>query len=89
MIQFIISLLQVYIYIVIARAVVSWFSPNPSNQIWRILCDITEPPLGFIRKILRRYIPSLGAIDISPIILILVLNMLIYLLIISSRGLKF
>ncbi|MCL1826572.1 MAG: YggT family protein [Candidatus Cloacimonetes bacterium] len=65
------QLLEVYKWIVIARAVISWFSPNYNNQFWRFLVEITEPPLGFIRGYLQKIFPSI--IDFSPIILILLI----------------
>ena len=89
LLRLVVNLLQVYVYIVIIRAIVSWFSPSPYNQIWRILVDITEPPLRIIRNILRQYIPSLGYIDISPIILILLINFVIYMIAILAGGLSF
>ena len=89
MLNIVINLLQIYVYIVIARAIVSWFSPSPYNQFWRILVEITEPPLSFIRNILRRYLPSLGYIDISPIILILIINFVIYLIVMLAGGQRF
>jgi YggT family protein len=59
----------------IVNAIISWlvaFSVlNTSNRfvysVLEISYKLTEPPLSFIRK----YIPSIGSIDISPIILIL------------------
>jgi len=67
------TLLQVYVFIIIIRALISWFNPDPRNQLYRLLYDITEPVL--IR--IRRYMPNMGGIDISPIILILVIQYLI------------
>lgn len=64
---------QIYIFIVIARALVSWVSPDPYNPIVRFLYQATEPVLDRI----RRFIPSqFGGIDFSPIILLLGLSLL-------------
>ncbi len=60
--------LTAYIWIVIGRAVISWVSPDPYNPIVRFLIQVTEPVLSRIRRIL----PPLGGIDLSPMILILV-----------------
>ena len=65
------TLLQVYVYIVIIRALISWFNPDPRNQLYRLLYDITEPVLMRIRRIL----PDMRGIDISPIILILLIHL--------------
>jgi len=62
--------LNLIIFIVIARAIISWLSADPSNPIVRFLHDCSEPLL----RPIRRYVPLIGpGIDISPIILLLVL----------------
>jgi len=76
----IVNLLQIYCYIIIARVLISWFSPNVYNPFWRFLVDITEPLLGYIREILRKILPVFGTIDISPIVLIILINFTILLL---------
>lgn len=74
---FISYLLTLYIYILIASAILSWLVAfnvvNTRNQfvsvIGNFLYQITEPLLRPIRSIL----PNLGGIDISPVILILII----------------
>jgi len=62
-------LLTFYMWIVIARAVLSWVNPDPYNPIVRFIHNITEPVLYRIRS----KIPvSFGGIDFSPIIVILI-----------------
>ncbi|NOY59894.1 MAG: YggT family protein [Calditrichaeota bacterium] len=61
-------LFTLYIYVIIARVVISWIRINPYNQIVRFIVRITEPPLAWIRK----YIPTFGGLDFSPVILIFV-----------------
>ena len=56
-----------YIWIVIARSVVSWINVDPYNQIVRFLVQVTDPVLYRI----RRYLPPIGGVDMSPIVLIL------------------
>jgi YggT family protein len=58
-----------YIIIIFARAVISWVNADPYNPIVRFLIQATDPLLSRI----RRYVPSLGGLDLSPIILILAL----------------
>jgi YggT family protein len=66
-------LLSAYLWIVIGRAVISWVNADPSNPVVRFLYEITEPLLSRI----RRLIPvSMGGIDFSPMILILVIMFL-------------
>ena len=56
-----------YIWIVIARAVISWVNADPYNPIVRFLVQATEPLLVRIRRV----VPVLGGFDLSPMILIL------------------
>jgi YggT family protein len=63
-------LLWAYMWIVIARAILSWVNPDPYNPIVRFLYNATEPVLGRI----RRALPLYGAgIDFSPIIVFVVI----------------
>ncbi|MFH0784439.1 MAG: YggT family protein [Pseudomonadota bacterium] len=66
-------LLTAYMWIIIGRAVISWVSADPYNPIVRFLYEATEPLLSRI----RRWLPiSMGGIDFSPMILILVIMFL-------------
>ena len=59
-------ILSLYMYVIIARAVISWVNPDPYNPIVRFLINVTEPVLYPI----RRRMPNLGGIDFSPLIVI-------------------
>lgn len=61
--------LVIYMWIIIARAVLSWVSPDPYNPIVRFIHNVTEPVLYPIR---RRIPLSFGGIDFSPVIVLLV-----------------
>ena len=69
------NVISLYIWVLIINAIISWLVAfnvlNTSNRfvysVLEISYKLTEPPLSFIRK----YIPIIGSIDISPIILIL------------------
>jgi YggT family protein len=63
----------VYIWIIIARAVLSWVSPDPYNPLVRFLYRVTEPVLRPIRDRLPSH--QFG-LDFSPMIVILVLYFL-------------
>lgn len=65
--------LVVYMWIVIARVVLSWVSPDPYNPIVRFITNVTEPILSQIR---RRLPVSFGGLDLSPIIVFLVIMFL-------------
>lgn len=76
--------LTIYLWVVIARAVLSWVSPDPYNPIVRFIHNVTEPVLYRI----RRLIPfDLGGIDISPIIVLLAVIFLQKFLVGSLMGL--
>jgi YggT family protein len=62
--------LVLYMWIVIARAVLSWVSPDPYNPIVRFINTVTEPVLYRIRRVLP---VSFGGIDFSPILVFLVI----------------
>jgi YggT family protein len=65
--------LNVYIWIIIGRAVISWVNPDPYNPIVTFLYRATEPVLAPIRRLIP--IRGLG-IDISPIIVIMIIYFL-------------
>ena len=62
--------LTIYLWIIVARAVLSWVSPDPYNPIVRFIHNITEPVLSQIRK---RLPVHFGGIDLSPIIVFLII----------------
>ena len=57
-----------FMWIVVARAVLSWVNPDPYNPIVRFINSVTEPVLYQIR---RRLPVSFGGLDLSPIIVFL------------------
>jgi YggT family protein len=74
---FISLLLTLYIYILFAAAIMSWLIAfnvvNPRNQFVAMLADflyrITEPVL----RPVRAFLPNLGGIDVSPVVVILII----------------
>jgi YggT family protein len=62
--------LSLYMWIIIAQAVISWVNPDPYNPIVRFLHSVTEPVLYNIRRLIPVYF---GGLDFSPIIAILVI----------------
>jgi YggT family protein len=63
------GLIGLYTVVIFVRIILSWFPVNPSGplgQVARVLFQVTEPVLGPARRI----IPSIGPIDISPIIVV-------------------
>jgi YggT family protein len=70
LLQFIDLLFTALIFAIIARALLSWFNLAPGNPLVRMLNDVTEPILAP----LRRVIPTIGMIDITPLVAILLLE---------------
>jgi YggT family protein len=65
-------LLQVYIWVVIVRALISWVNPDPWNPIVQTLNRLTDPLLEPIRRWMFRMMGSRGiGIDLSPVLLIM------------------
>ena len=69
--QFVGILVQVLTTAIFLRAILSWFVPPGSdNVITRLLRDITEPVLNPLRRIL----PQMGALDLAPLVAMVVLQ---------------
>ncbi len=64
--------LRIYVWIIIIRAIISWVNPDPYNPIVRFLYHITEPVL----RPIRRVIPPIGGIDISPVVVLIIIYFL-------------
>ncbi|TLD84501.1 YggT family protein [Helicobacter sp. MIT 11-5569] len=63
--------INIYIWVIIIAALISWVRPDPYNPIVQILARLTEPLYAKIRRI----IPTLiGGVDLTPIIVILALK---------------
>ena len=60
--------LSIYMWIVIIRAVISWFSPSPYNPLVNALYRMTDPVFYWIR---RRIPVVFGGFDLSPLVVIL------------------
>ena len=72
--------LSLYMFIIVARALISWVSPDPYNPIVQFLYTATEPVL----RPVRRRLPATG-IDISPIIVILAIVFLRQFVVLSMQ----
>ena len=60
--------LTIYMWIIIARAILSWVNPDPYNPIVRFLYNVTEPVLGWVR---RRVPLIFGGLDLTPLLVLL------------------
>ncbi len=69
--QILSMVINIYVWVVIIAALISWVRPDPYNPIVQILYRLTEPVYGYI----RRYIPTnIGGVDLTPIVVILALK---------------
>lgn len=64
------TILSLLTYAIIIRAVLSWVRPNPNNPLVRLLNKVTDP----IMRPLERIIPPLGGLDITPIIALVLIQ---------------
>ncbi|MCM8812042.1 MAG: YggT family protein [Candidatus Omnitrophica bacterium] len=62
--------LTIYTWIIIFRVLASWVNPDPFNSVVQFLHKATDPVL----EPARRIIPPIGMIDISPIVVLLLLQ---------------
>jgi len=69
--QLISLLINVFVFAVFARALLSWMNPGTFNAAASILATLTEPLLDICRK----FIPNLGGIDLSPLAALLLLQL--------------
>lgn len=80
-VNFVLLFIQVLSYAIIGRVIMSWIDQPGAMRVTVILHDITEPILGPLRRIL----PSMGGLDFTPIVAMLLLQALES-LIVSAVG---
>jgi YggT family protein len=72
----IITLIEIYSYVVLIRVLLSWFNPNPHNPLVQFLRGVTDPALDTVRSFLPRFFWSTG-IDFTPIVLFFLLKLVV------------
>ena len=60
--------LTIYMWVIIARALLSWVNPDPYNPIVRFLYNVTEPVLDWVRS---RVPVVFGGLDLAPLLVLL------------------
>lgn len=65
-------IVKIYFWSVIAVVVVSWIAPQSNHPAIQLVAQITEPVMRPVRSVM----PSLGGLDLSPIIVFLILNVI-------------
>ncbi len=70
LIRIIVAVLRLYFFIVLIRVIVSWISPGVYNPITSVLVSLSEPLLRPVRRI----IPPIAGLDLSPLVVIVLLQ---------------
>ncbi|TDJ80635.1 YggT family protein [Campylobacter volucris] len=64
-------IIDIYVWVIIIAALISWVRPDPYNPIVQILYRLTQPAYNLV----RRFIPTMiGSIDLAPLIIVLALK---------------
>ena len=75
--QILIVILRIIFYTVIIGVIISWISPNSSNSFLQLIEEMSYKSLSPVRK----YIPSAGGLDFSPLFLLILINVLVVFLV--------
>ena len=77
-------ILYIYLFVILIQVIISWVNPNAYNPITAIMYQVSEP----ILKPIRRLVPSVGGLDFSPFIILVIINLLMMLIIspLMDRG---
>jgi YggT family protein len=67
-----VQLIDIYIVVVLAAVILSWVRLSPGNPVQQLVDTLTEPVLSTARRI----IPPIGGLDVSPILVLIALNVL-------------
>jgi len=71
----IVSLLNIYMWVIVIRVLISWINPDPYNPIVQFLRGVTDPAIEGVRRIVPSFLWSTG-LDFTPLILILLLQVI-------------
>ncbi|MBA1437419.1 MAG: YggT family protein [Epsilonproteobacteria bacterium] len=72
-----ISLINVYIWVIIITALLSFVNPDPYNPIVQFLYRITNPAYAYVRRFIRT---DFNGLDLAPLVIIIALQVLIVIL---------
>ena len=77
-------ILYIYLFVILIQVIISWINPNAYNPITAIMYQVSEP----ILQPIRRLVPSVGGLDFSPFIILVIINLLMMLIIspLMDRG---
>jgi len=83
-VRLIMFVLDIYTWVIIAAAVISWVTPNPYNPVVRLLRRLTEPVLAPVRQLLPPW--KTFGLDFSPLVVILVIQWVVPVLLRALMG---
>jgi len=72
-----ISLINVYIWVIIITALLSFINPDPYNPIVQFLYRVTNPAYSFVRRFMRT---DVSGLDFAPLIIIIGLQVVVVIL---------
>jgi YggT family protein len=70
--RFVLAVLRLYFFALLIYVILSWVSPDASHPLTRVLSALCEPLL----RPVRRFVPTVGGFDLSPLIVMIVLQAL-------------
>jgi len=73
----VLSLVNVYIWVIIIAALLSFVNPDPYNPIVQFIYRITEPAYKLVRKYIKT---NFGGLDLAPLIIIIALQVVLVIL---------
>lgn len=74
LLDIIVLLLRIYVWVIIVQSLISWVRPDPYSQIVQILYKLVYPAYYLVSKL--PFSMVIGSIDLSPILIIIVLQVL-------------
>nr|WP_321265640.1 YggT family protein [uncultured Sulfurimonas sp.] len=72
-----IGLINIYIWVIIISALLSFVNPDPYNPIVQLLHRVTQPAYKFVRRYIRT---DFNGIDLAPLIIVIALQVIIVLM---------
>ena len=71
------GLIEVYIWVLIVAALLSFVNPDPYNPIVQFLYKVTQPAYSFVRKFIKT---NVGGMDLAPLIIVIGLQVAVILI---------
>jgi YggT family protein len=82
----VISLLNIYIWVIIIASLLTFVNPDPFNPIVQFLYRVTNPAYDLVRRYIRT---DMGGLDFAPLIIIIALQVIIVILSSIIRNIAF